>query len=112
MAIIEEDGPAQGLQLNIAKSLLHIPVGDPLNRNPLASQETSLPPKGGLDLSIGPSPHCGSTVLKMVKKVLEILTISLETYRICKWKPPFFDHVSTLLKYQTSKPHPTGLFGF
>ena len=28
LAIIEEDGPTQGLHVNIAKSLLHIPVGD------------------------------------------------------------------------------------
>ena len=35
LAIIEEDGPARGLHLNRAKSLLHIPVDDPLNHNPL-----------------------------------------------------------------------------
>ena len=45
LAIIEEDGPARGLHLNRAKSLLHIPVDDPFNHNPLPA--TSLPPEGG-----------------------------------------------------------------
>ena len=70
LAIIEEDGPARGLHLNRAKSLLHIPVDDPLNHNPLPAD------RGGFDLlgsPIGPASHCESTVLRRVMKVQEIL---------------------------------------
>ena len=63
-----------GLHLNRAKSLLHTPVGDPLNHNPLPADIPST--RGGFDLlgsPIGPASHCESTVLKRVKKVQEIL---------------------------------------
>ena len=72
LAIIEEDGPARGLHR--AKSLLHIPVGDPLNHNPLPADIPST--REGFDLlgsPIGPASHCESTVLRRVKKVQEIL---------------------------------------
>ena len=74
LAIIEEDGPARGQHLNRAESLLHIPVDDPLNHNPLPADIPTT--RGGFDLlgsPIGPASHCESTVLKRVKKVQEIL---------------------------------------
>ena len=74
LAIIEEDGPARGLHLNRAKSLLYIPADDPLIHNPLPADIPTT--RGGFDLlgsPIGPAPHCESTVLRRVKKVQQIL---------------------------------------
>ena len=71
LAIIEEDGPARGLHLNRAKSLLHIPVSDPLNHNPLPADIPST--RGGFDLlgsPIGPASDCESTVLKKVQEIV------------------------------------------
>ena len=73
--IIEEEGPARGLHLNRAKSLLHIPEDSPSAPYILLAD---IPiSQGGFNLlgsPIGPSSHCEVSVLKRVKKVEEILT--------------------------------------
>ena len=71
--IIEEDGPARGLHLNWAKSLLHIPeCTSPISNSLRADMPIT---QGGFDLlgsPICPSAHC-ETVFSRVRKVEEIL---------------------------------------
>ena len=56
------------LHLNRAKSLLNIPVDDPLNHNHLPADIPTT--RGGFDSPIGPASHCESTVLRRVQEIL------------------------------------------
>ena len=118
LAIIEENGSARGLHLNRVKSLLHIPVGDPINHNPLPVDIPTT--RGGFDLlgsPIGPASHCESTVLKRVKKVQEILA-KLGNLQDSQMETTPFSILSRPSQsglcppYQPSNPHPTGHCGF
>ena len=63
LQIIEEDGPARGLHLNRAKSLLHIPECTSPVSNPLPGDIPIT--QGGFNLlgaPIGPSAPCENTV--------------------------------------------------
>ena len=101
-----------GLHLNRAKSLLHIPVGDPLNHNPLPADIPST--RGRFDFlgsPIGPASHCESTVLKRVKKVQEILA-KLGDLQDSQMETTLLRSCLALPKVAFAKPRPTGHCGF
>ena len=70
LKIVEEDGPARGLNLNRLKSLLHIPEDADVSHNPLPAE---IPiSRSGFHLlgsPVGPVPFCESTVMARVEKI-------------------------------------------
>ena len=71
LKIVEEDGPARGLHLNHAKSLLFIPNDGDSSCNPLPS-DIPTTSEGFILLGspIGPPSFCEATMLKRVEKVM------------------------------------------
>ena len=67
LKIVEEDGPASGLNLNRLKSLLHIPEDADVSHNPLPA-EIPISRSGFrlLGSPVGPVPFCESTVMTRV----------------------------------------------
>ena len=65
LKIVEEDGPARGLNLNRLKSLLHIPDDADVSHNPLHA-EIPISRSGS---PVGPIPFCESTVMTRVEKI-------------------------------------------
>ena len=74
LKIIEADGPARGLQLNRAKSLLYIPENADPSCNPLPS-DIPITSEGFtlLGCPIGPPSFCEAIMMKRVEKVKETL---------------------------------------
>ena len=74
LAIIEEEGPSRGLNLNRAKSLLFVPKEDDFSHNPFPSEIPVA--RDGFQLlgcPIGSPTYCASSFLQRVKKVEDIL---------------------------------------
>ena len=73
--IIEQHGPARGLFLNRAKSLLHVPDGVPLAQ--ISFPEEIPITRGGFNLlgcPIGPPSHCEAAVSERIKGIQRTLT--------------------------------------
>ena len=74
LRIIEKEGPARGLLLNRAKSLLYVPADSDVSINPPPSDVPVV--REGFTLlgcPVGPPSFCESTVMNRVKKVKEAL---------------------------------------
>ena len=99
LKIVEEDGPAKGLNLNMLKSLLYIPEEADISHNPLPV-EIPITRSGFclLGSPVGPPHFCESTVRKRVERirssvqqlhVLEDSQMELALLRSCLSMPKF-----------------------